>query len=136
MQNVRIFLHELLRDYSRLRTVDGFGQAEHALSGVSRACASPNKFGFPSLFAQKAAHINDCELESDAGELMRKGEIKARNTEDFSEAVFIRCPPTLREAIAEAAREQLTTAANYTRSAVISKLRADGFYPAVKRSVG
>jgi hypothetical protein len=55
---------------------------------------------------------------------MRKRASPKQKPEDFSEVVFIRCPPSLRAAIADAAR-----AANYTRSAVVAKLRAEGLYP-------
>jgi hypothetical protein len=64
------------------------------------------------------SHINDCMSDT-----------KRRKPEEFSDAIFIRCPPSLRAAIADAARQQLTSAANYTRSAVVAKLRAEGFYP-------
>ena len=60
---------------------------------------------------------------------MRKRASPKQKLEDFSEVVFIRCPPSLRAAIADAARQQLTSAANYTRSAVVAKLRAEGLYP-------
>jgi hypothetical protein len=62
-------------------------------------------------------------------ETMRKRASPKQKPEDFSEVVFIRCPPSLRAAIADAARQQLTSAANYTRSAVVAKLRAEGLYP-------
>jgi hypothetical protein len=50
--------------------------------------------------------------------------------------VFIRCPPSLRAAIADAARQQLTSAANYTRSAVVAKLRAESLYPVRDNETG
>jgi hypothetical protein len=49
---------------------------------------------------------------------------------EYSSAFCVRCPEPLPPAIKRAARQNMTTAASYIRSAVLQRLKADGCVPA------
>jgi hypothetical protein len=47
----------------------------------------------------------------------------------FPDRLQFRCPPALSETLAEAVNKKMTTASDYVRQAVVSRLRADGYEP-------
>jgi len=45
----------------------------------------------------------------------------------FPERLQFRCPAVLNATLAEAVNKKMTTASDYVRQAVVSRLRADGY---------
>ena len=53
--------------------------------------------------------------------------VRKTGTPRFPERLQFRCPPVLTAALAAAAGKEMTTASNYVRRAVVSRLREDGY---------
>jgi hypothetical protein len=53
--------------------------------------------------------------------------VSAKRADRFDGVLFVRCPPALPQMIASAAQEGMTTISDYVRSAVLVRLRRDGF---------
>ena len=49
------------------------------------------------------------------------------STPRFPARLQFRCPPALSATLAEAINKKMTTASDYVRQAVVSRLRADGY---------
>jgi len=55
--------------------------------------------------------------------------------DDYSSAIYLRCPPALPTALKAAARQNMTSVSAYVRQSVISQLRRDGIDMAGQASV-
>jgi hypothetical protein len=53
--------------------------------------------------------------------------VQKSTTPRFPERLQFRCPPVLSETLAAAVDKEMTTASDYVRRAVVSRLRADGY---------
>jgi hypothetical protein len=49
---------------------------------------------------------------------------------DFSGTLVLRCPQSFLAAVKQAARQNMTSASSYMRSAALARLKADGCIPA------
>jgi hypothetical protein len=56
-------------------------------------------------------------------------DIQTQAPDDYSSALYLRCPASLPQAIREAARGSMTSASAYVRGAILSQLRRDGYAP-------
>jgi predicted HicB family RNase H-like nuclease len=50
-------------------------------------------------------------------------------SDDYSGAFYLRCPPSLPAAIRQAARRDMTSASAYVRGAILDRLKRDGHAP-------
>jgi hypothetical protein len=50
-------------------------------------------------------------------------------TDDYSSALYLRCPKSLPSVIKQAARGSMTSASAYVRLAILSQLKRDGYDP-------
>jgi hypothetical protein len=53
-------------------------------------------------------------------------DIQTQAPDDYSSALYLRCPPSLPQAIRKAARGNLTSTSSYIRRAILSQLKRDG----------
>jgi len=56
-------------------------------------------------------------------------DIQTQASDDYSSALYLRCPKSLPTAIKQAARGSMTSASAYVRGAILSQLKRDGFDP-------
>jgi predicted HicB family RNase H-like nuclease len=56
-------------------------------------------------------------------------DIQTQAPDDYSGALYLRCPPSLPQAIRQAARGNMTSASSYIRGAILSQLKRDGYAP-------
>jgi hypothetical protein len=54
-------------------------------------------------------------------------DVQAQVPDDYSGSLFLRCPPSLPQAIRQAARSHMTTSASYVRGAILRQLQIDGY---------
>jgi hypothetical protein len=58
-----------------------------------------------------------------------KMNIHAQAPDDYSSALYLRCPRSLPAVIKQAARGNMTSASSYVRMAILSQLKRDGYDP-------